>query len=105
MLVNQTIIYMQIQQGQVTPHLVQVIVKICIPGTEVASEQRGVSGENGGQREAAGAAQDQSSTSLPLVEVGDHVGPVAQLICQLEEPQQCDLGGSLLINAGQCDLC
>lgn len=68
-------------------HLVQVVVKISISSTQVASKQRGVSGENSGQREAAGAAQDESGTSLPLVEVSNHVGLVAQLVCQLREPQ------------------
>lgn len=52
-----------------------------------------MSGKNRGQRDAAGAAQDQSGTRLPLVEVSDHVGLVAQLVCQLEEPQRHDFGG------------
>lgn len=77
-----------------TSHLVQVVVKIGIPSTEVASEQRGMSGEHRGQRDAAGAAQDQPGASLPLVEVSNHVGLVAQLVCQLEEPQRCDIEGS-----------
>lgn len=46
-----------------------------------------MSGENGGQRDVAGAAQDQSGTGLPLVEVSDDVGLVGQLVCQLGEPQ------------------
>lgn len=71
----------------VTPHLVQVVVEVGVPSAEVASQQRGVRGENRGQREAAGAAQDQPGAGLPLVEVGDHVGLVAELVCQLEEPQ------------------
>lgn len=77
-----------------TSHLVQVVVKVGISSTKVASEQRGMSGENRGQRDATGAAQDQSGTSLPLVEVSDHVGLVAQLVCQLEEPQCCDAARS-----------
>lgn len=86
-IISQWAPYMHRGRCPVTSHLVQVVVKICISSTKVASEQCGMSGENRGQRDAAGAAQDQPGTGLPLVEVSNHVGLVAQLVCQLEEPQ------------------
>lgn len=65
------------------PHLAQVVVKICVPSAEVAPQQSGVRGEDCGHGEAAGAAQDQPGSCLPLVEMANHVGPLPQLVGQL----------------------
>lgn len=51
--------------------VLQVVVKVDAASTEVATKERGVGGEDGGDVNLALAAEGNGKTSLPLVEVGD----------------------------------
>lgn len=65
----------------VTSHLVQVVVKVCIPSTEVSSQQGGVCSEDCCHWNFARPGENKTRTSLPLVEMTDNIGLVSQLIC------------------------
>lgn len=49
----------------------QVVVEVDGSGAEVATEESGVGGEDGGHVNVTLAAEGDSETGLPLVEVGD----------------------------------
>lgn len=67
-----------------TSHLVQVVVKVGIPSTEISSQQSGVCSEDRCHGNLAGARENNPWTRLPLVEMTDDIELVSQLVCQLE---------------------
>lgn len=54
-------------------HILQVVVEVHGTSTQVAPQQRGVSGKDGGHRQAPGPAQAETNARQPFVEVGNHI--------------------------------
>ena len=58
--------------GTATAHTGKVVVEVHTPSTEVAAQQSGVRGEDGGNRDLLAPQDDEPDTSQPLMEVGYH---------------------------------
>lgn len=54
-------------------HILQVVVEVHSTSTQVAPQERGVSGKDGGHRQAPGPAQAETNARQPFVEVGNHI--------------------------------
>lgn len=54
-------------------HILQVVVEVHGTSTQVAPQQCGVSGKDGGHGQASGTAQAQTDACQPFVEVGNHI--------------------------------
>lgn len=64
-----------------TSHLVQVVVKVSIPSTEVSPQQGGMCSEDCRHGNLAGARENKPWTRLPLMEMTNDIGLVSQLVC------------------------
>uniref|UniRef100_R7VRQ9 Uncharacterized protein n=1 Tax=Columba livia TaxID=8932 RepID=R7VRQ9_COLLI len=71
----------------VCTHALQVVVEVDAPGAQVAAQQRGVRGEDGGHGQAARAAQHQPQPRQPLVETPHDERPLLALRCKLTDKQ------------------
>lgn len=78
-------------RGLVVSHLVEVVVEIDIGRTKVSTEQGGMCGEDGGNLQVTGAAQNQPNSGHPFVELGHEegtlfTGGVESVVDLLQEP-------------------
>lgn len=64
-----------------TSHLVQVVVEVHIPCTQVPSQESGVRCEDCCHRNLARARQNEPRTCLPLMEVTNDIGLVSEVVC------------------------
>ena len=62
-----------LSHNTIAAHILQVVVEVHSASTQVAPQQRGMSGEDGCHRQAPGTAQTQTNASQPFVEVGNHI--------------------------------
>ena len=63
----------------------QVIVKVAVAGAQIATEQSGMSGENGGHVKVSQATQYETDAGEPLVKMSHHIlGFGAELMQELD---------------------
>ena len=70
---------------QTHTHIGEVVVEVHAAGTQVASQQGGVGGEDGCHGQLSLSTQRQAQACQPLMEMGQDMGRLLTLRCILEE--------------------
>lgn len=66
-------------------YLRKLVIEVHISSTQISSQQSGVGGEDGGNRQLPLSRQNQAQASQPLMEMSHNVWGVLALCCILQQ--------------------